>query len=232
MLSTPAAKKMKPEPTPAELQDNIVKLLMEKIDESADGLENKADALEKLTQHKAASIDALKENAEFLFKEIQDMKKDVTTVRTVTTNHERKISEVEDKVNNAECCQRRWNLRLYGLPEQEGEDVEQCVRNVCRAIAPEAGDLLHLHVDISHRIGRRTEDKVPLVITRFISRATKEMVWKSAKNSDYLMSTKPRFEEDLTTRDKETRNKLWPHIEAACKEEKKAFFRGIKAIMT
>lgn len=39
------------------------------------------------------------------------------------------------------------------------------------------------------------------------------------------------FGEDLTSRDKETRNKLWPHIETARKEGKKAFFRGAKAII-
>ena len=57
------------------------------------------------------------------------------------------------------------------------------------------------------------------------------MVWKSAKNTDYLTSRKIRFREDLTSRDKETRNKLWPHIETARKEGKKAFFRGTKAII-
>lgn len=184
-----------------------------------------------MIQHNAASIDALKENAEFLFKEIQDMKRDVTTVKKVTTDHDKRISELEDKVNDAERYHRRWNLRLYGLPEQEGEDVKQRVMHICRAIAPELGNLLHLHIDVSHRVGRRTEDKVRPVITRFTSRATREMVWKRAKNADYLTSRKIRFGEDLTSRDKETRNKLWPHIETARKEGKKAFFRGAKAII-
>lgn len=61
------------------------------------------------------SIDVLKENSEFLFKKIQDMKAYVTTMKTATADHENRISE--DKVNEAECYQRRWNLRLYGLQE-------------------------------------------------------------------------------------------------------------------
>ena len=119
-------------------------------------------------QHNAASIDALKENAEFLFKEIQDMKRDVTTVRKVTTDHDKIISELEDKVDDAEHYQRCWNLRLYGLPEQKGEDIKQRMMDICRAIVPELWNLLHLHIDVSHRVGRRAEDKVRSVITCFI----------------------------------------------------------------
>lgn len=171
------------------------------------------------------------ENAEFLFKKIQDMKTDVTTVKKVTTDHERRISELEDKVNDAECYQRRWNLGLYGLTEQEGEYVKQCVIDICRAVVPEAGDLLRFHINVSHRVGRRTGDKVRPVITRFTSRSTKELAWKSAKGSEYLMSTKLRFGEDLTIKDKETRNRLWPHIEAARKEGTKAFFIWAKSII-
>lgn len=101
ITSTPAPKKGRPEPTLAKLQENIVRLLVEKINERADGLEKKADDLEKLIKHNTESIDALKENAEFLLKEIQDMKTDVTTVKKVTTDHERRISELEDKMNDA-----------------------------------------------------------------------------------------------------------------------------------
>ena len=157
-----------------------------------------------MISHNAASIDALKENVEFLFKEVEDMKRDVTTVKKVTTDHDKRISELEDKVNDAERYQRRWNLRLYRLPEPEREDVQQQVMDICR-------HLLHLHIDISHRVGRRTGDKVRPVITRFTSRATREMVWKSAKNADYLTSRKIRLGEDLTSRDKETKQTVAPH---------------------
>lgn len=103
--------------------------------------------------------------------------------------------------------------------------------DICRAVIPEAGDFVRFHIDVSHRVGRRTGDKVRPVITRFTSRSTKELVWKSAKGSEYIMSRKLRFGEDLTTKNKETRNGLWPHIEAARKEGRKAFFIGAKSII-
>ena len=60
MPNTPESKKLRSEPTLAEVQDTIIKLLKKKTDERADGMEKKADGLEKLIQHNAASIDALK----------------------------------------------------------------------------------------------------------------------------------------------------------------------------
>lgn len=58
--SSPAPKKGKSEPTLAEMQDNIVRLLVEKINERADGLEKKADDLEKLIRQNSESINTLK----------------------------------------------------------------------------------------------------------------------------------------------------------------------------
>ena len=118
---------------------------------------------------------------------------------------------------------RRWNLRLYGLPEQEGEDVKQRVVDICSTILPNAGEDLRFHIDVSHRIVRRDGGKTRPVITRFTSRSTKEMLWKCAKESEFLKIKKLKFGEDLTTKDKEARNKLWPRIEEPRKQGKKAF---------
>ncbi len=177
------------------------------------------------------SINALKESSESLFKELQDVKADETTMITSVTAHEERIAKLEDKLNEAERYQRRWNLRLYALKEQEGENLKQRVIEICRAITPDLGDHLQLHIDITHRIGRRDEERTRPVIIRFLSRSVKELIWKNAKGSEYLASRKLRFGEDLTTKDKETRNRLWPHIEEARREAKKAYFVGAKAFI-
>ncbi len=117
----PAAKRERTELTLTQLQDNIVRMLVDKINERADGIEKKADGLETLIKLNIESINALKESSEFLFKELQDVKADVTTMKTSVTAHEERLAELEDKVNEAERYQRRWNLRLYALKEQEGE---------------------------------------------------------------------------------------------------------------
>ncbi|XP_041816640.1 60S ribosomal protein L7a [Chelmon rostratus] len=64
-----------------------------------------------------------------------------------------------DKINESERNQRRWILRLYGLKEHEGETLKQRVMEICRAIAPDLGDHLQLHIDITQRIGRRDGER-------------------------------------------------------------------------
>lgn len=65
----------------------------------AGDLEKQVD-LWKLFTHNAESIDVLKENAEFFFEEIQVMKTDITTGKKVTTDHKRRITELEDKMDD------------------------------------------------------------------------------------------------------------------------------------
>ena len=95
---TPAAKRERTELTLTQLQDNIVRMLVDKINERADGIEKKADGLETLIKLNTESINALKESSEFLFKELQDVKADVTTMKTSVTAHEERLAELEDKV--------------------------------------------------------------------------------------------------------------------------------------
>lgn len=92
---------------------------------------------------------------------------------------------MEQKLNDAERYNRRWNLRLYGVPERSEEDFKAVV-------------------------------------------TARDLVWRSAKANEYLHRKHLRFKEDLTAADKETRTKLWPIVEKARKEEKRAYFVGNK----
>lgn len=224
--STPATKKGKMEPTLSELQDNIVRLVAEKLKENA-------DSLAYLIKKNADSIDSLKDSTEFLAREIQTVKADVTLVKQTNEKHEGKLTKLDEKVNELERYHRRWNLRLYGLEEIEGEVVKDRVMNICKAIVPSDsnGEDLQFRVDVSHRIGKKKDGKTRAVITRFTMRSTRDLVWKCAKGSDFLKNNKLKFGEDLTAKDKEARNWLWPQVERARKEGKKAFYVGANAMI-
>ncbi|KAK7909449.1 hypothetical protein WMY93_014133 [Mugilogobius chulae] len=215
--STPEPKKGKMETSLEVLQENIVKLVSAKITESAESIKE--------------TINELKEQSKALAKDIQEMKETVNAVEQATTNHEKRISTVETKINEMERYHRRWNLRLYGLAEAEGEDVKKKVVRICRSVLPDVGDSINPHIDICHRVGRKEEGKTRPVIIRFTTRFTRDAVWRNAKSSEALESERLRFGEDLTFLDKETRSQLWPHIETARKQGKRAFFVGAKAII-
>ncbi|KAL1273697.1 hypothetical protein QQF64_026511 [Cirrhinus molitorella] len=56
-------------------------------------------------------------------------------------------------------------------------------------------------------------------------------VWRAAKSSEFLRANGLRFSEDLTTFDRERRLLLWPVVEKARKEGKRAHFVGHRAFI-
>lgn len=98
-------------------------------------------------------------------------------------------------------------------------------------ISPDAANQLAFTVDIAHRVGARSghERSSRRVIVRFLSRSRRDMIWKDARTSELLKERKIKISEDQTQGAKESRNQLWPLVEKARKEGKKAGFRGAHA---
>ncbi len=64
-------------------------------------------------------------SVEFLTEEIKVVKGKVERVDKRVTTAEKRIGELENKVQDLSRYQRRWNLHLYGLPEQPGEKINK-----------------------------------------------------------------------------------------------------------
>lgn len=236
--STPESKKGKLEPGWAEIQENIVRLLSEKIDGYNETIVEKIDASTKslaaLITANSKSIQELTERSDSLFADVEEVKVTVQRVDAASTDHEKRIIELEEQLNNAEAHSRRMNLRLYGLPEMEGENVKKRVLEICAAVVPHTRDwLLPVYVDVCHRVGTRQESRTRPVIIRFSSRDFKDELWRNTSKGscEYMVSRKLNFGVDLTTKDKEKRNQLWPYVKEAREKNFKAFFVGGKAII-
>ncbi|KAK7945310.1 hypothetical protein WMY93_001038 [Mugilogobius chulae] len=234
--STPDPKKGRIEPNWLELQENIVRLVGQKMDDYNTTLTQKIDSSTKsladLIKTNAQAIQELTVRYDQMFKDLEETQAKVEVVQSVTAEHEKRITYLEEKLNAMDRYSRRMNLRLYGLPELEGEDVKKRFMELCHQVVPDVRETtLPFYVDVCHRLGRRLDSKNRPVIARFTSRAFKEKLWRGAKGSEYMAARKLSFGEDLTEQDKDTRNRLWPHIEAARKQGKRAFFVGAKAII-
>ncbi|KAK7925134.1 hypothetical protein WMY93_007444 [Mugilogobius chulae] len=234
--STPDPKRGRTEPSWLELQENIVRLVSAKLDSNNVILTEKIDSSTKsladLIKTNTQSIKELSERCDNMFKDLTETQGAVSAVQTVTVDHGKRIAYLEEKMNALDRYTRRANLRLYGLSEIEGEDVKKRFLELCHRVVPDVRETtLPFYVDVCHRIGRRQEKKTRPVIARFTSRAFKDKLWRCAKDSDFMSAQKLRLGEDLTDQDKETRNRLWPHVEAARAQGKRAFFVGPKAII-
>ncbi|KAK7915456.1 hypothetical protein WMY93_011217 [Mugilogobius chulae] len=218
--STPEAKKGRVEPS--------LYIILQEIRACRKDMNDCKEDLAKKIDENKATIKELITNSEFYYKELQETQTRVTTVEKNTLQHEKKIAYLEEKSNENERYMRRWNLRLYGLPEEEGENVKKRMTDICCTVAPDAGETLHLFIDICHRLGRKQDNMTRPVIIRFVSRTMRDHIWRRSKDAEILKTRKLRFKEDLTSTDKAIRSLLWPKIEEARKQGKRAFFVGPK----
>lgn len=186
------------------------------------------DLAAKIEQNKTV-IEDLKVNSEFFFNELKEVTAKVKTNEANIAQYEKRVQYLEEKLNEQERHQRRINLRLHNLPEEKEENVKKKIMDICHAVAPDIGEDPGLYIDICHRIGRKENStrRRPIII-RFRTRSARDHVWKMAKQADILKARGLRFQEDLTAKDKLTRELLWPQIDEARKQQKTAYYVGAK----
>ncbi len=212
-------------------QQKTISDLEEKVNKVSENQQKIISDLEekvKVNENQQKRISDLEEKVNKVSENQQKRISDLEEKVKVNENQQKIISKLEEKLNEAE---RKMNLWLYGLQEQEGENVKRRVIDICRKVAPWAANIFPLHIDTVQRIGKKGEGKVRPVIIRFIARSTKELLWKTSNTSEFYLSSSLKFAEDLTLEDKDTRIRLWPLIEAARKQGKIAFFAGASAII-
>jgi hypothetical protein len=54
---------------------------------------------------------------------------------------------------------RRWGLQLYGVPEDQGENVKLIINDICNRVAPDFPKGC-MAVDVAHRIGKKQDQIV------------------------------------------------------------------------
>uniref|UniRef100_A0A1A8IXP0 Uncharacterized protein n=1 Tax=Nothobranchius kuhntae TaxID=321403 RepID=A0A1A8IXP0_NOTKU len=134
--------------------------------------------------------------------------------------------KVQQRSDDAERYSRRWNLRLYGKKETPGENIREVIMKLFVALAPEDKEKLDFLVDTVHRVGVVRDNSTRPVIIQFTMRAFRNKIWKVSCDNNTLKEKKLFLKEDLTQADRMERNRLWPIVEEARKQGKRAGFRG------
>lgn len=159
---------------------------------------------------------------EFNAAEIKDCKTQLqSSVREVSAL-KKDNAELMERVLELERYKRRWNLRIRGLKEKEGEDIREAV---VQLLVKMTSNINHI-VDSVHRIGRREENKTRHVIIQFTQRIHWDALWRMTKDHVICKELCISFIEDLCKTDRETRAALWPKIKEARDAGKRACYRG------
>ncbi|XP_026101669.1 uncharacterized protein LOC113073003 [Carassius auratus] len=187
--------------------------------------------MKEVINENTKQITSVKEAIEFMSEEVNCLKTKCGAVESKMGKMEQTTSEQERRLAHLESYSRRWNLRIYGVPEKEREDVRLQVIQLCQRLLPEDRDKLPNTIDIAHRLGRKQPNKTRGVIVQFASRFYRDAVWRAAKESTFLRENGLKISEDLSPADKERRNKLWPAVEKARQNNKRAYFIGGRAFV-
>ena len=141
------------------------------------------------------SIVNLKKAIDFNAEEVNTLKQQNATLKTQVANQEKKLTEMESKVNKTDWYSRRWLLRSYGITERSDENIKTKAKDICRAIVPEdEQNVVAGSLDVVQCLGRLRdgENQPPQpMIMRLISWTARDLTWKSAKKNYYLKEEQP-----------------------------------------
>lgn len=153
----PAPKKMKANRSLDKEMDegSLVQQISTVLNTRLDSLEKN---MEKLISENTLKIEGLKQTIDFICADIREVKEKVTKVDAQACETEKKMCAVDQRVAELENYSRRWNLRLYGVPENKEQDVRTQVMKICQAILPEYKTKLPDAIDTVHRLGQPKKD--------------------------------------------------------------------------
>lgn len=153
-----------------EEQKKIVADFNKSFESLHDKIEEKTTALEdkmKIIEEYISETDKLKvENI--------TLKKQVTTLET--------------RIEDLENYSRRNCVEIQGIPEEQGENVTNVIKNVGNALGVNITDDM---IDACHRVGRRTAEKRPRgIILKFVRRTDKDAIMKKRQERKRDFSTR------------------------------------------
>lgn len=219
-LPSPNPKKMKPKnqevgKQPGEITNetilDAIQTLIKRFDEQDDRLKAFESRMEANTQ-------AVRENKEEISKVKEEMlllKKENTSLKQICLEQAR--------------YKRRWDLRLMGLPEKDKEDTRETVIGILTRVIPVSVEKLGESVDTVHRLGKKNDavtNKMPRpVIIQFALRTVRDEVWRRSREARVCREMNIQFKKDFSKEDREGRAKLWPKVQEARRNGKKASLR-------
>ncbi|KAL1276957.1 hypothetical protein QQF64_023630 [Cirrhinus molitorella] len=136
---------------------------------------DKVDTLGTQLQQNSIMLAGIAKAVEFNAAEIKDCKTQLQSSIREVTALKKDNEDLKERVLELERYKRRWNLRIRGLKEKEGEDIR-----------------------------RREENKTRHVIVQFTQRIHQDALWRMTKDHEICKELRISFIEDLCKADRES----------------------------
>lgn len=171
---------------------------------------------EKKIEENSTAIEKNKNDISGILAEIHTLKKENAVLKNACNEHSR--------------YKRRWNLRLLGLPEKEGENVRETVLGILTRVIPMSVDQLRYTVDTVHRLGMKQSPatfngRPRAVIMQFALRTVRDDVWDKSREAKVCKDLHIVFKQDFSKEDRAAREKLYPLVQEAKRKNLRAYLK-------
>ena len=181
--------------TVVEDSDMAVQAALDNISKRLDTLATKVDVeqikdevkcltktfMEKLEKLEGRLFDT-EVKAEKLESEVKSLKKVNETATGIIKQQDRRIRQNQRELNDLQQYSRRWNLRVFKVPEKE-ETAADCTSNVCAIFSDEVGiPITASNIEVAHRTGQRSSARARPILVRFFDRKERDSVIISRRN--------------------------------------------------
>ena len=121
--------------------------------------------------------------AEKLESEVKTLKKVNETATGMIKQQDRRIKQNERELNDLQQYSRRWNLRVFKVPEKEKETAVDCTAKVCTIFSDKVGiPITASDIEVAHRTGQRSSTRARPILVRFFDRKKRDSVITSRRN--------------------------------------------------
>lgn len=171
-----------------------------------------------LRDEMVAAQEKMRADVQELMQEVAGLREENASLKKRNDDLEARVGDMEDKLDDLEGRSRRNNVLFYGLPKPSNETGEACEKTVQEFLKSKMGLNKDVQFDRVHRTGNKPTSPI---IARCTFYKDKVLILKGKSELSKIKS--PVYVgEDFSTRVRDIRRKLTPHLKEAKGAGKKA----------
>ena len=166
---------------------------MRQISSELKALRDNFDTKIEVIEGRLLDIEARQDKAE---RELTAEKRRNEALKNALKDQELRVKQCEKEQNEAQQYSRRWNVRVFKVPEDSKETAADCVTKVCRLFTDAVGVRTSPEdIEVAHRAGQRSSTKPRPILVRFLNRGKRDAVMVNMRR---LKGKGVSINEDLT----------------------------------
>lgn len=206
---------------------SALELCMKQVNEDLRFYKSSVDDLKRSLEYTQAEVHELKSEVNQLERVRKEDKSIIANLTDQLTKSRSALGDLEDRANYQEDYNRRNNLHITGIEEQQGETWEQTAVQVKKIIENKL-QLPGIELERANRVGPRRESGPRPVVVRFLRFPDRQAVMR---NVTKLRGSRIYINEDLCPASQAIKREKLPLLKQARNDGKIAYFSHTKLVI-